>query len=181
MPSPSDEERYADIQRRIEQHRSLGQDDGTAITLADALDGLNAFGFLDDLKTRWRGSSVCYGPKARQGSGWAGVMVWFRQSGYYGYKTLTLFGIWAVLDSGQTQIIIGTKTLDFAAPVYNAESYQYQIKRGFKVYYGDDGSPPSTHARFYQTHYDPTQRLSLRRAIKSELDRWIRDNGADGG
>lgn len=102
---------------------------------------------------------------------WAGVVVWYKPKGYYGYDTLTLLGIWAVRDREGVTLGIGTKSLAFSGPYYNPESYHRHIQKRFDIYYQDDGSPPLDPWR-YSTPYDPTRRLAIRQELQAELARW---------
>jgi hypothetical protein len=79
-----------------------------------------------------------------------------------------------VQKDNETILQIGTKPLQFNAPVYNAESYHQLIQRGFKTYYGDEGSPPSPDDIIFETPYDLLRRLLLRQSIADELIQWLR-------
>ncbi len=169
--SRDDEGRYQEIKRRIQQRKQTSPpaDDG----LAAVLDELNIFGYLDDMRSKLSPKIRCYGPKIVRRKGWMGVVVWHRQRGYSTSPVLHLFGIWAVGETETPTIAIGAKMLLFSAPVYNAESYHKLIKRGFDVYYDDDGCPPPESLWRYSAVYDPAKRLVSRKAIEAELARWV--------
>lgn len=141
---------------------------------ARILSGLNVLRVLEDNATKYLHDVLHYGPNSFAGKGWASALIWYRDADYHSYRNLTLFGVWAVDESETTRLLLGTKTLEFSAPVYNAESYHALIKMGFKTYYGDDGSPPPTDDIIYETSFDPTRRLKLREEIATEIIQWLR-------
>jgi hypothetical protein len=144
--------------------------------LAHILDELNAWGALEEAKEARLRRTLCFGPKALGGpkalarpsvataEGWAGVMLWCRPRTYYSYKTLYLLGVWVY---GENSIFVGVKTLAYSAPYFNVESYMRQTQSDFRIYYPDDGRPPMD--KPILAHYDPAQRLQLRRDVQREL------------
>lgn len=162
--------RHSSSQRKREQASAPQQD-----TLATILDGVNAWGFLEEIKQAPLAQINCYGPKSFRGYTpvpWVGVVVWCKPRGYYYYQTLTLLGIWAYEAVSESHITLGTKTLDFSAPIFNPESYYHHIKRRFDLYYQDDGSPPPDDTRLFTVKYDPSKRLEVRETVQRELARW---------
>ncbi len=144
----------------------------TQKALAVTLDGLNAFGALEDLRRLRFSPRLCHGPSARDGLTpfpWVGAVIWHRPAGYLGYKTLTLIGVWAKAqdENGAHQIMIGTKRITFAAPFYDAEAYFKLIPKAFDLYYDDNGSPPDSPALVFV--YDAKQRLEAREQIAAAL------------
>lgn len=162
-------DRHDDIRRLLA--RAADGDQGIP-ALAAALDALNAPGFLEEAQKRLPASLLCFGPKLTQGAGWAGVVIWHRPPGYYAYHTLGLAGVWASGNLSTIEIIAGTRSLTYNEQPYNPESYFYQIKRGFELYYGNDPGPPEGASRFFSEIYDPSQRLPLREALRGALRRW---------
>ncbi len=148
----SNKARYEDILRRIQQKQAEEASQPKQDDLATVLDGLDALGFLEKIKRRPPEGRVGFGPKVFRGHTaishsdekqyWCGVLVWHKPKGYGHYQTLEVLGIWAVEVGEAVEIIVGTKTLAFSAPIFNAESYQIQMKRSFKTYYDGDASPP---------------------------------------
>ncbi|MFN8530318.1 MAG: hypothetical protein U0670_17090 [Anaerolineae bacterium] len=145
-------------------------------SLAAVLDGLNAYGALDDVRRRSFSPLLSAGPAARDGlipHPWVGVMIWYRPSGYLGYKTLTLMGVWGMAEPATEEesprliIQVGLKRLPFAAPFYDAEAYVKLIRKSFDLYYHDDGSPPTTPAQSFV--YEAEHRLEVRQTIASVL------------
>jgi hypothetical protein len=137
--------------------------------LARILDGLNVWGTLEALRTKRFSLNLCYGPKAIGGlepEPYVGVVVWHRAAGYYGYKTLTLLGVWACEEGGKPVLLVGVKRLPYAAPFYDAEAYHKLIRRNYDLYYQDNGAPP---ADAQAIPYQPELRLSLRERIAAEL------------
>lgn len=137
------------------------------------LSGLNVMQVLDDNAPKYLQTMLHYGPEPFIGTRWAAILVWYRKKGYQNYKDLTLFGVWALEENGQNQIIIGTKALIYNAAVYNPESYNAVIKQTFKPYYGDDASPPDESRILYRTIFDVTRRLALRRELADKLVHWL--------
>jgi hypothetical protein len=141
--------------------------------LARILDGLNVWGALDDLRAKRFSPNLCSGPKALGGLEpvpYVGVVIWHRPAGYYGYKTLTVLGVWARVESGLPAILIGTKRLAFSAPFYDAEAYHKLIRRSYDLYYHEDGAPPADGLVIPYHHDD---RLPLRERVAAELARRV--------
>jgi hypothetical protein len=137
--------------------------------LARILDGLNVWGILEALRAKRFSPNLCYGPKVIGGLTpvpYVGVVLWHRPAGYYGYKTLTLLGVWARYEGDNPALLVGVKRLSYSAPFYDAEAYHKLIRRSYDLYYQDDGAPPADATVF---PYQPEQRLSLRDTIATEL------------
>jgi hypothetical protein len=174
----SDDERYDEIMRRIAQRQQRAQAEPAQMALADVLDALNAAGLLADV-ARKRLPILCYGPRLFRGvqpaeTGarvWAGAVLWHRPRGYYGYKTLSLLGIWALAGAAPL-VALAAKTLLYSAPVYNPESYQFQIKRRFDLHYEGDASPPVPALWRFSLSYDAAQRLAQRAALAEAVAAW---------
>lgn len=181
MSTPDDdpEARYAEILRRIEG-RKQNNNAPKQNDLAAILDGLNALGVLEELRKKKLRTISIYGPKATRGQieiegkawQWAGAVTWYKARGYHHYRTLTLLGIWALEIEDGAQIIIGSKTMEFDAPVFNPESYYREIKKRFDLYYKGDGTPPPESGQLYSTFYDANERLALRDTVESTLATW---------
>lgn len=138
------------------------------------LSGLNVMQVLEDNAPKYLKTVLHYGPASFVGDDWASVLVWYRRRGYQHYKDLRLLGIWAVKEGDTNKLIIGAKPLKYSAVVYNAESYNTVIKNSFKAYYDDDGSVPDASRIFYETQFDITRRLALRRELSDKLIQWLR-------
>lgn len=163
------------IRRQIKRAISWPQDEtATSNPQAHILAGLDVLHVLEDNAPKYLRDVLFYGPRSFDGQGWAAALIWYRHKGYNNYRDLTLFGVWAVEDGDKTKILLGTKPLKFSAPVYNAESYHALIQRGFKTYYGDDGSPPPPDNISYETLFDATARLKLRQTIAEEIIQQLR-------
>ncbi len=135
--------------------------------LAQVLDDLNV---MDTLEALHRRVKQTYGPKIITSAlPSKGVVVWQRAAGYYGYKTLKLFGVWAYARDETPVIVIGSKMLAYSEPFYEAEAYHKLIKQSYDLYYRDDNRPPPLPA--YSVRYDPEARLDLRATIAKELAR----------
>ncbi|MGL4648429.1 MAG: hypothetical protein ACRC1H_03400, partial [Caldilineaceae bacterium] len=70
--------------------------------LAAVLDGVNALGALDALREAGLSKLLSGGPLVVQGSApapWVGAVIWQRAPGYFGYKMLTLYGVWALREN----------------------------------------------------------------------------------
>ncbi len=135
--------------------------------LARVLDDLNAVDTLDALRRR---NKLTYGPQVLRGAT-MGVVVWRRAAGYYGYKTLSLIGVWAVLRDDAANavpyVIVGKKLLAFSAPFYDADAYHKLIRKNYDLYYHDDGTPPVKPS--LAVHYAADERLDLRAPVAREL------------
>lgn len=156
--------------RRIAQRRQAPVQD----SLSRALDALNAVGILEDLLALPLPGILCYGPRVCRGENWLGSLIWHRPHDYYGYKTLTLVGIWAQPKGDFTDILLGQRRLAFAVPGYNPESYHKIIRTRFDIYYNDDGRPPSE--ALYTMRYDSNARLDQRARLQ-KLARQIMQAG----
>lgn len=191
----SNKARYEDILRRIQQKQAEEANQPKQDDLATVLADLNALGFLEQVKRRPPSGLHVFGPKIFTSAvtisriqnaeqAWHGALVWHKPKGYGQYQMLGLLGIWAVEMGEVMEVVVGTKTLIFSAPIYNPESYQLQMKRGFKTYYDGDASPPNMINRhdaknlekkediLFQTPYDRGKRLELRDAVESALGQW---------
>jgi hypothetical protein len=174
-------DRYEEILRRIAARKHHPADASAHFELSTILDGLNALGFLDDLRRKRLPGISYYGPSTYRGTlsspvsnkprRWVGAIAWHKPRGYHHYRMLTLLGIWAVEAPEGTQIIVATKSVEFDAPVFNPESYYRNIKRDFHLYYPDDGRPPES-GWLYTTTYNPADRLATRAALQSVLRAW---------
>ncbi|MBL8154039.1 MAG: hypothetical protein JNM70_07635 [Anaerolineae bacterium] len=177
MPDSNDE-RYAEILRRIQERRAQTASAPVQSLLAAALNDLNAAGFLENLRRRPPAGQNVYGPRtaqARAGAApqWLASILWHKPKGYYHYQTLGLLGIWAV-DLGETvQIIVGRRLLAFNAPVFNPESYYHHLRRRYDLHYPDDSAPPDETRRLLTAIYQADERLALRGQIEAALRGWV--------
>ena len=168
MPIRLNKKRHPDILRLLAQRKQAQptESERKAI-LPSVLDGLNTFSFCEKAHRRAPDTMLCFGPKSLEGDGWVSVVIWYRPKGFYSYKTLTLYGVWAVADADETRIIIGQRILDYTQLPYHAEAYRYRMQNEFTTYYGDNATPPDDSNRFYETLYTPETRLSIRQDIES--------------
>lgn len=137
--------------------------------LARVLDGLNVLGTLEELRMKRFSQHLCYGPKTigtLEPAGTVGAVLWHRPAGYYGYKTLTILGVWAQGEGAPPLISVGVKRLPYAGDFYDAEAYHKLIRRSYDLYYRDDSLPP---ADAFTTAYSAEMRLSLRDTLAAEL------------
>ncbi|MBL8146738.1 MAG: hypothetical protein JNL34_10170 [Anaerolineae bacterium] len=145
--------------------------------LAAILDGLNALGELDKLRESGLSRLLSGGPVAVQGSlpePWVGAVIWQRAPGYFGYRTLTLYGIWALRNGEETQLRTGVRRLAYALDFFEADAYHKRIRREFALYYADDGAPPAEDAAVWNASYTPDNRLALRAEAAEAITRLIR-------
>ena len=160
MPKRND-----DLLNEIMQRRRAHQVEQQTDPLARILDDLNVMDMLDSIRVR---APLCYGPKViRSAAPSMGVVVWQRPSGYTGYKTLRLVGVWLSPRDEQVVIAVGMKLLAFAAPFYDADAYHKLIRKSYDLYYRDDNKPPAQPS--YRVPYDAEQRLELRAMISHEV------------
>ena len=162
-----------DLLNEILQRRKANQLSQQTDPLARILDDLNAMDALDGLRRR---ATLCYGPKViKSPLPSLGVVIWQRPSGYYGYKTLKLVGLW-VYSRGEGEakkaiVCIGKKQLKFSAPFYDADAYHKLIRDAYDLYYQDDNQPPAQPS--YSVTYDVEQRLELRGMIAHEVGKLL--------
>lgn len=165
--------RYEEILRKIAERkaREQGQADLTARrdALSRALDMINAHDALEDVCTALQAKKRCYGPAVLTGRTWIGVVVWGFPREYRGYRNLTLIGVWAQHHQEGIDLIVGTRQLPYKADFYEAEAFYKLIRRGFDVYYEDDGHPPEAEGRLYSARYDLAERLTQRAAVAAAL------------
>lgn len=190
MPAKDDPAaRYAEILKRIEQHKQQQSSAPIQSLLAIALDGLNAAGLLSAIKKRPPADMSAYGPKTFSGSvtvprigdttipeQWIGSVMWHKPKGYGYYRTLRLLGIWAVGNFNATRIMIGEKRLTFSAPIFNPESYYHHIKRKFDIFYSGNASPPLEEIQgglLYDAGYNEAERLKTRETLRGVLRDWV--------
>lgn len=143
---------------------------------ARVLSGLNAFEALETVADRGLAQFLWHGPGSFVGAGWAGVLVWFRERGFHTYRTLHLFGVWALVivddDTTPIDLVIGRRTLSYQAAIYNPESYFALIQHSFQTHYADRGTPPNLvdgGQIAWRARYQADQRLALRTEIHKQL------------
>lgn len=141
---------------------------------ATILSGLNVLQTLEVQAPQYLKDVLHYGPESFVGDEWATTLIWFRKKGYHQYKVLTLFGVWAVTNEDETELLIGTKKLKFTAPVFNPESYTQLIKRNFQTHYKDDASSPPDDDIIKRISYNESNRLALRQDLKIAIIQWMR-------
>ncbi len=147
--------------------------------LARTLDALNAYDALELIRRKRFNVTTCFGPRPLYGlapSPWVGVLIWQKAPGYYGYKTLTLYGVWArdaapppEGDAKPVEIVIGRKPIPYTSDFYVAEAYFKLIRDGFDAYYADDGRPPAHPDSLLI--YDAAKRLEQRTTLVGLLAR----------
>ena len=168
--------RLRDLKQRVKQRVPPDPQVNLKDDLGKVLDDLNAWGFLDDQQQAQHRSILCFGPGVFRGylpMAWVGVVLWHKPRGYYFYDTLGLLGIWALrAEPDGIEVVLGTRELTYVLPFFNAESYYYRIKREFRTFYNDIGSPPARDACRLATCYEPARRLDIRRQIEDELIAW---------
>jgi hypothetical protein len=102
-----------------------------------------------------------------------GAVLWQRAPGYFGYKLLTLYGLWALHTAeGGVQVLAATRRLAYALDFYEADAYHKRIRREFTLYYNDNGHPPAEPA--WSAEYSAGDRLALRAQAAAALAALIR-------
>jgi hypothetical protein len=140
--------------------------------LARILDDLDVMGGLETVRKQRFSPKLCHGPKPVYGLTphvWIGAVLWHHPAGYFGYKTLTLLGVWALHQDEKPMIAVGTKHAAFAHPFFDPESYHKLIQRDYTTYYKEDGSPLLDDSTLLITLYDPVERLQLRDEVQRQL------------
>jgi hypothetical protein len=178
----SNDSRYEDILRRIQQRKAQEAVQPRQDALAAVLDEVNALGVLEEVKKRPPVPLSCFGPKVfhktwslstSQDAYWLGAILWHKPRGYGQYQTLGLLGIWVVEAEEGVTLVVGTGQLAYTAPIFNAESYYHHLRRGFSLYYAGSPSPPAQGSgRLYETLYRSGERLAIRAAVESAVHNW---------
>lgn len=140
--------------------------------LATVLDGLNALDALDTLRQRALTRVLSGGPLAVQGAApvpWVGALIWQRAPGYFGYKTLTLYGLWALQLAEGVELRTGVRRLAYILDFYEADAYHKRIRREYALYYGEQSAPPTAEDAAWTAHYHTDQRLALRDDLNAVL------------
>ncbi len=139
------------------------------------LSGLDVLRVLDNHAPQYLHGVLHYGPDSFVGNQYAAALIWYRRKGYQDYRKLHLFGVWVAQSDDTTQLMIGSKSLMFTAAVYNPESYTAIMKKTFIPYYGNDLQPPDESNILFQTLFDVTRRIALRREIAEQLAYWFKN------
>ena len=123
---------------------------------------------------------LCYGPQVVRKSNASGVMIWYRNKGYYGYQTLHLLGIWTHNIEANIVLTISIRDLPYRAAVYSPEGYHATIQKGFKLFYEDNGQLPDEKDHIlFESIYNQKERLTHRQTLLDILHQWQLDIDAD--
>lgn len=181
--SQNNDDRYQEIMKRIANRKpfEMNQKQKKNSSVYDKIaDSLNLLDTLAKLSNKQYENIICHGPKALNYSNWSGVVLWYRPKGYYGYKTLTLLGAWVKQGEKDIKFVLGLRNLDYQAAVYNPEGYFASIRKGFKLFYKDNGHPPTKDDTIlYQCTYEAKERLTIRQTLTKYLDQWQQNIEAD--
>lgn len=165
--------RYEEIRRRIAARKNHYIAPTPSTLLETTLDQLNVYDQLEEFCVNRPYEWVCYTPTSVAGRDWAGVLIWFHKKGYYGYRQLVIFGVWVRWRDEQLWVIAGNRQRDYAAAVYNPESFHKLIQKGIELYYNDDGSPPKQpDVPNLEVVYTPTDRLTIRQQLIAVMKQW---------
>ncbi|MBW4436691.1 MAG: hypothetical protein KME04_06125 [Pleurocapsa minor GSE-CHR-MK-17-07R] len=144
--------------------------------LADALDNLDAMGALESLRKARFPKYTCWGPKSVYGLGdrpYVGAIAWHRGAGYYGFKTLTIWGVWAVYstpdNTHDVTLLIGSKQVAYGTAFYSPDAYMKLMRDDYAVYYKDDGGPPAPERIRTTFAVQPDERLAQRTLLRKSL------------
>lgn len=159
----------SDFRKSIRKHLSSTPIPPKSNAQSLVLASLNLMQILEDNAPKYLQNWLHYGPASFLGDSWAAYLLWYREKGYNNYQQLYLFGVWAQKKDELTQLLIGTKTIEFTAPVFNAESYNAIMKTSFKTYYNDKGDAPNDDDIYFRTNYEDSRRLALRRELADAL------------
>jgi len=162
-------QRQIAVRARAEAHASIA---ARQTELAKALDSLNAYDALDTIRRKRFTTTVCFGPRPYMGTAphpWVGVLIWKKAPGYYGYKTLMLYGAWAIdAPDAAIAVVVGSRPIPYTSDFYVAEAYFKLIRESFDDYYSDDASPPDGTPLFT---VDRARRLEQRDLLVTGLAR----------
>ncbi len=166
MPNDPDD-RYADILRRIAERKAQQQYTQRRDALTTALDLLNAADALSRVVVP--DGRYIYGPRLIPARTSQGIVIWSCPKSYTGYKLLTVLGVWAQHTDEDIRVIVGSKRLPYSAAFFEAEAFYRLIRKGYDIYYSDDGAPPAPAARLLDVPYALSERLGQRQAIVDAL------------
>jgi hypothetical protein len=179
MSQDDNQQRYDDILKRIANRKVFDKSQTTQKPKSAydlILDSLNAYDKMATLPLQDYKHILCYGPQAIRQSKESGVVIWYRNKGYHGYKTLHLLGIWAHHIETNIALTIGIRNLPYRAVIYNAEGYHASIHKGFRAFYEDDGHHPTdTDNILFQMIYQQKERLTHRQTLHKILHQWQLD------
>lgn len=176
MSQDDNQRRYNDILKRIANRKSNDKDQvepkpKSAYDLI--LDSLNAYDKMATLPQQKYKHILCYGPQTCRQSIGSGVVIWYLNKGYYGYQTLRLLGVWAHNIETDIYLTIGIRDLPYRAAIYSPEGYHTSIRKGFRLFYEDDGHPPEDNDTIlFQVVYQQKERLTLRQTLHNILHQW---------
>ncbi len=183
MSQDDNQQRYQDILRRIAERKSTKPNPTEKISKSAydlILDSLNAYDEMAKLPLKSYKYILCYGPQVIRHEMWSGVVVWYRDKGYYGYQLLHLLGVWAHQRTTNIDLIIGVRDLSYRASIYNPEGYHASIRNGFKLFYEDNGHPPDETANIlFQSPYNQKERLTFRQTLNKILNQWLTEVETD--
>jgi len=182
--SPDDNQRrYDDILKRIAERKSTdkNQSEQKSKSAYDMiLDSLNTYDQLATLPLHDYKQILCYGPQVTRQATWSGVVIWYRNKGYYGYQMLHLLGVWVHQHETNIYLTIGIRDLPYRAAIYSAEGYHASIRNSFKLFYEDNGHPPQDGDKIlFQTMYQQKERLTIRQTLLNVLHQWQIDINSD--
>lgn len=160
------ENRSSEIKRQMDARKQQAK----TRDLLRVLDNLDTHHTLERCRDRLADTLLTHGPLTITQQGVPCCVVWARQRGYYGYKTLWLVGIWAIPETPHPWVVVGTSALTFSAALYNPESYHKIIRKDFRSYYQTASPLPDN--ELFRAAYQPEARLDLRQAIRSTVREW---------
>jgi len=173
--SDDNQQRYDNILQRIAHRKPFkSQAESKPKSPYDLiLDSLNAYDTFDVLTHAKYTHIITHGPKVIRRKTWSGVVIWYRDKGYHGYKLLSLFGIWLHQHETDIQLTIGIRKLPYRASVYNPEGYFATIRKDFKLFYDDSGQPPTADDDIlFHTPHNTKERLTYRQTLSEIINQW---------
>lgn len=182
MSADDNQQRYDDILKRIANRKPFGQpvEEKSKSTYDLILDYLNTYDTFATLTLKSYKRILCYGPQVIRKPGWTGVISWYLNKGYHGYQKLWLLGVWAHPHNTDILVTLGRRELKYRAAVYNPEGFHASIRKDFKLFYDDDGHPPTVSGTILlQAAYKAKERLTLRQTLQSSITQWQHDMEAD--
>jgi len=183
MSQDDNQQRYEDILKRIAERKSTKNNQTEQKTKSAydlILDSLNAYDQMAKLPLKRYEHILCYGPKVIRQYSWSGVVIWYHNKGYYGYQLLHLLGVWAYQQDTDIHLIIGIRDLPYRASIHNPEGFHTSIRKGFKLFYNDNGHPPTdTENSLFKSTYNQKERLTLRQTLYNILNQWQIDIDTD--
>lgn len=157
------EERYQEIMRRVQAHQAQNQQQQGLLNAQKTLDLLNVADVLYRLKAHVPRAYHVGGVRTHATGDGANSLIWLYRAAFQQHQTIWLMGVWV---KESCHVYIGYKSLSYAAPIFNPESYYRLMPKDYHAYYPDTPHPPAT-AQVIEFILE--DRLALRQQVETIL------------